>query len=185
MKYTKIISLLLLVFALALTACGGGDSADAPEAPAVELGEEMRVEEGGYAFSAPVGYESSVDFIFAELSDPENADTEISLIGTPLEEGMTIDTVYEGFTAEFSGDETVTIGERETVTINGLEGISVTMEGDEEGTTIKGQMIVLGNETQAVFIFGGSNASSWDESVSAEFDAIANSISMFEPALTE
>ncbi len=183
MKHTKVMILVALILSLVLAACGGGDETavegDSGET-AVPLADEIRADEGGYAFQPPVGYEVEVDYIFAEMSLPDDDDTSIAIIGTPFVEGMGIDAMYDGFASEFDNDESVTLGERQPLTVNGLEGFSVTLEGDEDGTAVKGKLVVFGNETQGIFAFGGSEAGKWDAEVSAQFDAVVNSISLFE-----
>ncbi len=189
MKFSKVFVLFGLILLFGLAACGGGDadtgtSEAEAEAPAVSLADEVRVEEGGYAFQPPVGYEVSVDYIFAEMSVANDDTTQINIIGVPFDEGMTLDTIYEGFTSEMGTDEAVTLGEREAVTVNGLEGFAVTMEGDEDGTAVHGKIVALGNDTQAVVIFGGAEAGKWNDEVAAQLDAMANTITLFE-AVTE
>lgn len=196
MKQIKITILLVIVFSLFLVACGGGDEPTAEGDngdtsaetrneedagnTAVSLEAEVRVDEGGYAFQPPAGYEVNVDYIFAELSVADDADTQIGIIGTPFDDGMTIDTMYEAFSTEFGNDESVNLGEREAITINGLDGFSVSMSGDDEGTAVQGKLVALGNDTQGVFVFGGAETGKWDDEVAAQFDAVINSITLFE-----
>lgn len=97
MKQQKMIVLMVLVFSLILAACGGGGEEPAVESggdevtvsttettdneantetteenssdeTAVSLDEEVRAEEGGFAFQPPAGYDVGIDYIFAELS---------------------------------------------------------------------------------------------------------------------
>lgn len=200
MKQTKVVILMVLILSMVLTACGG-DESDADSGgsetttetsetnetaeTAVSLADERRVDEGGYAFQPPAGYDVEIDSIFAELGVSDDADTTINIIGTPFSDGMGIDTMYDGFTAEFSSDDSMTLGERQPLTVNGLEGFSVTLEGDDDGTAVKGRLVALGNETQGVFIFGGAEASKWDAEVGEQFDALVNTISLFAPIMQE
>ena len=162
MKNNKVFTLLIVMLVLVLAACGGSDaetgvesgSVDQPAAEeaavesesseaetVVELGDEVRVEEGGFAFQPPADYEVSSESVFAELNSAD-ADTQINLFGTPLMEGMGLDVMFEEFTSDMGSDETVTLGEREDITVNGLKGFSVTMAGDEEGTAMKGFLMI-------------------------------------------
>ncbi len=196
MKFSKVFVLFVLVLSFGLAACGGGrdESADAgddsetnratsaengAETTAVSLADEVRVEEGGYAFQPPVGYEVNIDYIFAEMKVSGDDLTQINIVGTPFDDGMDIETMYTGFTSEFGNDDAVTLGERQPLNINELTGFAVTMEGDEDGTTVKGLLVALGNDTQGVFIFGGAAANQWDDEVAAQFDAVVHSISLF------
>ncbi len=201
MKQAKVIVLMVLILSMVLTACGGGDETageggdeantdtstseneenEETAETTVALADEMRADEGGYAFQPPVGYDVEVDYIFAEMSLPGDEDTTINIIGTPFADGMGIDDMYDGFASEFGSDEDVTLGERQPLSINGIEGFSATLEGDDDGTAVKGKLIALGNETQGVFIFGGSEAEKWDAEISEQFDAVVNSISLFAP----
>lgn len=198
MKIFRLLPLIMLIFVLVLAACGGGDVAtdttteenvsqveDSEQETAVSLADEVRVEEGGYAFQPPVGYEVSVDSLFAEMSVADQPDTIINLFGTPLMDGMGLDVMYDSFITEFEGDDTVTLGERESINPNGLTGFSVTLKGDEDGTTIKGKIIAVGNDTQGVFILSGAEESQWDDTVNEQVDAVVNSISLFEMAMLD
>jgi hypothetical protein len=197
MKQTKTTILIVLILSLLLAACGGGDESDEASRgggetavtnnetnetseTAVPLADEMRNEEGGFAFQPPVGYDASVEFVFAEMTVPDDAMTQINIIGTPFEEGMNVETLYERFASDFGSDDSVTLGERQPLTVNGVDGFSVTMEGDDNGTLMKGELAVLGNDVQGVFIFGGAAGDQWDDEVSAQFDAVVNSISLIE-----
>ena len=207
MKNFRVLSLILLIFVFVLAACGGGDVAtdttteenvsqveesepetaveDSESETAVSLADEVRVEEGGYAFQPPVGYEVSVNSLFAEMSVADQPDTLINLFGTPVVEGMGLDAMYDSFITEFEGDDTVTLGERESINPNGLTGFSVTLEGDEDGTTIKGKIVAVGNDTQGVFILSGAEKSQWDDTVNEQVDAVINSISLFEMVMPD
>ncbi len=207
MKQTKTTLLIVLILSLLLAACGGGGdepaevsrdgdttavtdnetSETATESrdnetneTAVPLADEMRAEEGGFAFQPPVGYEASVDYVFAEMTVPGDDLTQINIIGSPFDDGTTIETMYEGFASEFGNDDSVTLGERQPLTVNDIEGFSVAMEGDDNGTFVKGKLVVLGNDVQGVFIFGGAEGDKWDNEVSAQYDAVVNSISLIE-----
>ena len=208
MKQQKMIILMVLVLSLILAACGGGeeppvesggdeanvsttetnnDNANtetteesSSDETAVSLAEEVRAEEGGFAFQPPVGYDVSIDYIFAELGDPDDADTQINIIGTPFDDAMTLDTMYEGFTSEFGSDEDVALGERQPLSVNGLEGFVVAMSGDDDGTAVQGKLVALGNDNQGVFIFGGAESDKWESEVAAQFDALVNTITLFE-----
>lgn len=211
MKQQKMIVLMALVLSLILAACGGGepaaesgggdtnvgttdttnDGANTETTPenrsdetTVSLADEVRAEEGGFAFQPPVGYEVSVDYIFAELSNPDDPNTQISIIGTPFDDGMTLDTMYDGFVSEFGSDEAVTLGDRQPLSVNGLAGYVVTMVGDDDGTAVQGKLVALGNDTQGIFIFGGAESNKWDSEVADQFDALVNTITLFAPVAT-
>jgi hypothetical protein len=97
---------------------------------------------------------------------------------------MGLDAMYEGFTAEMASDDAVTLGERENININGLDGVAVTMTGEEEGVAVSGKLIMLGNDAQAVVILAAAETAQWD-GVSEQVDAIVNSISLFDIAMPE
>ncbi len=199
MKNNKVLILLIVMLVLVLAACGGTDAEtgaeteavaqpaeeaavenDSSEAEtAVELGDEVRVEEGGFAFQPAAGYEVTAESVFAELSSA-NEDTQINIFGTPLMEGMGLDVMFEEFTSDMGSDDTVTLGEREEISVNGLKGFSVTMAGEEEGTAMKGVLLGLGNDTQAVIVLAAAEESVWDSTVKEEVDAMVNSLSLFE-----
>ena len=145
----------------------------------------MQKDEGGFAFQPPVGFDVSTDSLFAELVASDDPDTQINLFGFPLMEGMDLNAMYDGATAEFASDDTVSLSEREDISINGLEGFSATMSGEEDGKTLKGRIVVLGNDAQGVFVLAGAEESKWDGGVAEQADAVINSISLFEIAMPE
>lgn len=190
MKNIKVLTLLTLVLVLLLVACGGESNTETntgnEEAEtAVELAEEVKVADGGFAFQPPAGYEVNVESVFAEMTVADDAETQINIMGMPLMEGMGMDVLYEGISSEAASDETVTLGEREDVSINGLNGFAVAMSGDEEGVSVKGKMIIIGNDAQAVMIMAAAEESKWDDTVSAQSDAVLNTISLIDFAATE
>ncbi len=204
MKNIKISVLLLLIFVLLLAACGGEEAntettteenttqaettedntaqqvEEAEPETTLEMAEEVRVEEGGFAFQPPAGYEVSAEYGFAELAAADAPDTQINLFGSPLMEGMGLDVMYDGFISEMGNDETVTLGEREDISVNGLDGFTVTMAGDEEGVAMKGRLVAVGSDTQAVFVLAVAEESNWDNTVAEQVDAIVNTLSLFE-----
>ena len=173
MKNNKVLALIILTLIFILAACGGG------EETAVSLAEEVRVEEGEYAFQPPVGYDVSVEASFVEMSVADDPDTKINLFGTALGTGMSLDIIYDGFTAGFADVDGITVGEREAINVNGLNGFTATLMEDEDETSVKGKIVALGNDVQAVIILAGAEDAKWDNIVSEQVDAVVNSITFF------
>lgn len=203
MKNNKVVALIILILVFVLAACGGGEAntettteqtttentavqSDNTEVEtAVSLADEVRVDEGGFAFQPPVGFDVSTDSLFAELVASDDPDTQINLFGFPLMAGMDLNAMYDGATAEFASDDSVSLSEREDISINGLKGFSATMSGEEDGKILKGKIVILGNDAQGVFVLVGAEESKWDGGVAEQADAVINSISLFEIAMPE
>jgi hypothetical protein len=209
----KVLSMIILVLIFVLAACGGGeattevlpanetaaneeaaaqpDNSEVVEAEVVEnetavvLSEEVRVDAGGYAFQAPKELEVSVSDLFAEIADPNDADTQINIFGFPFVAGMGLTEMYDNFTTEFGSDETIALGEREDITVNGMDGFSAAISGEEDGKSLKGKIVVFGNEAQGVFVLAGAEESKWDGSVAEQTDTVINSISLFDIVMPE
>jgi hypothetical protein len=209
-KNNKVIVLIILILIFVLAACGGGEAttieesttgedavaqndntevaeeaeAKPEEETAVTLADEVHVETGGFVFQPPAEFEVSVSEVFAEVTDPNDSDTLINLIGFPLE-GMSLAEMYDMLTAEFGNDDTITLGEKEDITVNDLNGFSATISGDEDGKSMKGKVVAIGNDTQGVFVLVGAEESKWDGGLADQTDAVINSISLTEIVMPE
>ena len=111
-----------------------GNEQESEFEPTIQLGEEYRSEEGGYALNLVPDYVYEEFFGLMSLDAPD-ADPDVGptlvLIGGINEESKSAEQLLEDFTAGMGEDGTVS-NQRE-VTIDGLAGISVNFEAIIEG----------------------------------------------------
>lgn len=151
--------------------------------PTLALGELQHVEEGGFSFRAPLGYD--VDVQGSQVGVFDKAGTIIiSVIGVTANqsdkspEGL-IDEFLNEIAEQSSGDlkkET-----SYTVTIAGIEGVAFDVTGTLFGSPLRGQtVLVLRSPTQFLFGLGiantGLDKKRWDNEGSRAFNALLSSI---------
>ncbi len=154
------------------------------EATPVELGEEFRSEEGGFAFRVIPEYQV-VDFLGIVSMESPQADPEsgpaIFFIGGINEQDMTLDDLYQQELAEFDTD-TLTLGEVQDVRIDRKPARQVALSGKaEDGTPITGRLLVVAvSPTQYVTMFAYAPQEQWDDLVPT-IDTVAQSLTFFTP----
>ena len=203
-----------MIFAVVSFACGLGSKAEAPEKGEINdaassetsggsvseeavaqtsggvdlsiLGEEHRVEEGGFAFRLVPGYQLDISggmvSMLAPGVDPDTGPV-FQLIGWKNNSVKTNDQLYE----ELKSDPAVSVSEARPVEVAGLSGLSADIQLDNSGRAIMGRavMVMVDPYQQFVLMFGAPE-SEW-EAAAPYFDAVLASIEVFEivsPSLT-
>ena len=168
----------LLLTMLLMVGCGsdGGEVEDHEP----QLGEPITIHGGGYRFRPPQGYNiQQTDSASVELTHGDNAETQISLFGIGLD-GMPLDTMVDGMIANMQGSQEVEMGEKEAITLNSYTGYEIPLEGIESEVPLVGRMIILGAGDQMVMMMAGSDQAGWDAGVEADFEAMVETVNLFD-----
>lgn len=156
-----------------------------PTVPADDdpLGEEVRVEEGGFTFRPILGYEVEVFGDTAAMFDP-NADPIdgpfIFMTGGIDETGLTLEALLASLTEDVEADG----GEVTTpvsVVINGVTGLRVDYTLMDE-VTVSGGITVLLSGEQLFTMVSSALESVWLGSFGALHEAVQNSVTLFDLA---
>jgi hypothetical protein len=155
--------------------------------PEIDLGEERRNEEGGYAYRVIPGYRLDKAFGFDTMTAPD-ADPDIGPIvaltgGTGKEQkGATARDMYDQF-VENSKDSGLTVSPPREVTVGGVKGLEADLGGTAEGKSIGGRVVfVVVSDTQAFSMLGTAPLERWENEVEPLFDAVRDSVRFFEPS---
>lgn len=154
---------------------------------AITLGEEVRVEEGGYSFQNAPNYQAEL-FASSANSCPPEADPDLGpqffFTTDSLEEVGSINDLKENFVSEVIDGEGMTILTEEAISIAGNDGINILFTGDIEGQTLTGRAVFLEVGNRSFVMFGGAEESEWETSFEETFTAVLNSVTFFEPVVT-
>lgn len=186
-------TLCIIILALVGTACGGGAKvteavptnpppptvAPATPTPAVALGDEQRVEEGGFSFRPAPGYSVEVSLgsmvnMLGPGADPDNGPA-IMLVGGTTTAGTTEQALIDSM----KSDE-FTMSAPYPIKIAGLDGLAVDITrpaGDVAGRIA----VLMVNDSQQFMIAGAAPKAQWDSEVGKLFDAVLASVKFFEP----
>jgi|GEM_PF-674943 len=153
----------------------------------VPLGNETRVEEGGFAYRVPKDYigQSFGTMVYA---GPADADPNLGPLivmggGTGASglvgEGATLEEAYAAATEEFSGEDIQIVKETDT-TLGGAPAKVAEIEGQEEGTDMHGLVAVaMPSDGQFFAFIALSTAEVWDDGFEETANAVMNSITFF------
>ena len=150
---------------------------------AVSLEAVMRVDEGGYLFQPVTGYDvSAEDGIIELIAEGGNADTgpTIGIFSLPWQAGLTLDGMLNNFAESFGSE--MQMDAPTPVTINGVTGLTADFEGDAGDGVVQGRITGLETETHGVFVIGFSPPNLFRVLFSAEYNAVLNSVELFEMA---
>ena len=95
----------------------------------------------------------------------------------------TAEAIFDGFMAEMAGDDALTIEDPQPITVAGVDGLSASFEGEDGGVTVKGRLVVLANNAQTLLFFAGADAETWDSATGAQYAAVLDSLTFFEPVV--
>ncbi len=159
------------------------EAEDPDSSPSVDLGDEYRSEEGGYAFNPIPGYSLEEFFGLTSMEAPD-ADPDLGplvfMIGGTNEEEKTTDDIYDEFAADMPEGE-ITIIDEQTIIVDGVEGLLVDIAGNQEGEDVAGRIVILlVTPTQQFTMFASAPQDRWNE-VEPLFDAVLASVYFFEP----
>ena len=155
--------------------------------PEITLGEEIRSEEGGYAFLTIPDYEVETAFGITQMLAPD-ADSDngplIFMMGSVEEEneGFTLEDIFAAYTAELEGKGMEISNQRE-VTVDDASGLVADISGAGEGDTeVAGRVaVVMPTFTQNLYIISAAPTERWDDELAPLFDAVLASVTFFEP----
>ena len=158
-----------------------------PPAPAIDLGQELRSEMGGFSCQAIPDYSVEEAFGLVSMEAPD-ADPELGpavlLIGSTDEEGTgpatTSEQLYDDFVSDLESGIEVS-GPRE-ITVGGMPGLITDVSGDAEGEAMNGQAVFVAvSPTQHFTMLGVAPGKRWDGELAPLFSAVVSSVSFFEP----
>lgn len=162
-----------------------------PNLTGVQLGDELRDEECGYSFRKIPGYQYDQSMPGFDSSTAPGADKDtgpyiIISCGTPNTSNL--DEWIKGATTNTSGTPEaypLTYSNRKNVTIGGVNGESLDMEGSgQSGIVIKGrEVFAMVTPHRVFFMIGAARSDKWEET-RPYFEAVMNSITFFEPPTT-
>ena len=192
------IYIVLAIFSLATLSCGlfardkdaePAEESAAPQAlaeedaPAIDLGDEYRSVEGGYAFNVIPGYKLEEAFGLVSMQE-SGADPDVGpflmLIGGSNDEGKSNSQLLDDFVSGL--DENSEVFDRQDVHIDGLPGITVDFKGLPDGKEAVGRAaFVAVNPTQMFSLFVVAPPELWDDELESSFEAVLGTITFFEP----
>lgn len=160
--------------------------------PVIEFGELQAVEEGGYSFRPPIGYEVDVQGAQAGVFDHEGTII-ISIFGaTSNPQNLSPDEILDEFvTAVFKkGDGEYKKENPHTVRVDGVDGMAYDITGTLFGSPLRGQaVIVMPNDDQYLFGLGiantGGDRQRWENEGGRVFGGLIDSITFSTPEQTQ
>jgi hypothetical protein len=159
------------------------ESEDPAPPPSVDMDNEYRSEEGGYAFLPIPGYELEEFLGLASMAAPDaNPDLGpmLLLIGGINEEEATTEEIFDKFIQEVR-DEEIEILDQKEISVDGQSGILAEISGKVDEQEVIGRIVVVAvTPTQQFTLFASAPQDKWDE-VEPLFDAVLASINFFEP----
>lgn len=152
--------------------------------PSLEMGDELRSEEGGYAFNTipDATVEDLWGLVSMEVADADpDYGPAIFLIGEASEEETTLDDQYDYEVNEFDTND-LDIEEPRDIRVAGKPARQVEFTGEhEDGTPLKGRLVVvLVEPTQTFTLFAYAPVDRWVD-FSPYIDAVVNSLTFFPP----
>lgn len=158
---------------------------------AVELGEEHVIEDGGFSFRVPFGYMAQVEERQAFISDLDGK-LIISFASVENTTSLTEEQIINGYLDALA---TRSDGEFEKtpsdpVVVDGREGTAFDLTGTLLGSALKGKTFLVSNGENR-FLYGlaisdiSAEETSWEEQGEQVFEAVIESIELFEPQVTD
>lgn len=146
-----------------------------PRVSSVKLGDLQEIPEGGFSFNSIPDYELSVVggmvAMMAPGADPDLGPV-MQLMGTNNETDTTNDQLYE----QFKRGTPMHLSSAQPLLIDGIEGVSVDISGENNGKAMLGRMaMVMVNPRQQFVLLLGAPKEDWN-SVAPYFDAVLATI---------
>lgn len=155
-----------------------------PPVPDVELGEEIRSEDGGYSFKTVPGYTTEEAFGFTSIEAPD-ADEDLGpammLAGGLGEEDATPEELYDDFVSELETD--IKVSPPRKIDVDGKPGVVADVTGTDDGTEMAGRIVMVAVTPKHHFMMmGAAPADRWADELEPLFDAVLASVRFFKPA---
>lgn len=147
-----------------------------------QLGDAYTSTEGGFSFQTIPGYETEEAFGLVNVSPPGEDEVALMLIGSPLEENIDLETLYQQVIKEAGeNDEGVEFTTRRDVIVDGIPGIAVDTSGPYQGMNMMGRMvIVVVSPTQEFRMIGMAPADRWQDELELLFESTLATVQFFE-----
>ncbi len=156
-----------------------------PTEPEIQLGDEYRSEEGGYAFRTVPGFVTEEFIGFASLVAPDSEDVNIILVGGANQDGVDLDGLYQE-AVEGVKDDDIEISDRRSITVDGLQGYVVDIHGFDGEMEMNGRIVVVAVSPNHEFTMVGSAPTArWENELEGYFDAVLGTVQFFEPTEVE
>ncbi len=151
----------------------------------LRLGKVEKIEEGGFSFRAPLGYESSYQRAQVTLTS-DDGDTVVSLIGFRTERSENLETDLERFAEIISATlEEFTTGSTYQFLVNGTPGLAAEVTAIYGEIPVTGRILVAApNETQLFYALAISpdiaTGEGWEPEGRQAFELMIGSITFHE-----
>ncbi len=151
----------------------------------LRLGKVEKIEEGGFSFRAPLGYESSYQRAQVTLTS-DDGDTVVSLIGFLTERSENLETDLERFAEIISATlEEFTTGSTYQFLVNGTPGLAAEVTGIYGENLVTGRILVAApTETQLFYALAISpdiaTGEGWEPEGRQAFELMIGSITFHE-----
>ena len=151
----------------------------------LRLGKVEKIEEGGFSFRAPLGYESSYQPAQVTLTS-DDGDTVVSLIGFLTEGSENLETDLERFAEIISATlEEFTTGSTYQFLVNGTPGLAAEVTAIYGEIPVTGRILVAApNETQLFYALAISpdiaTGEGWEPEGRQAFELMIGSITFHE-----
>lgn len=156
----------------------------------LRLGRVEKIEDGGFSFRAPVGYESSYQQAQVTLTS-DDGDTVVSLIGFRTQHSENLETDLERFAEIIATTlEEFTTGSIYQYTVGGTPGLAAEVNGIYGENQIAGRILVAApNETQIFYALAISpdidTGEGWEPEGRQAFELMLDAITFHEIVNTE
>ncbi len=156
----------------------------------LRLGRVEKIEDGGFSFRAPVGYESSYQQAQVTLTS-DDGDTVVSLIGFRTQHSENLETDLERFAEIIATTlEEFTTGSTYQYTVGGTPGLAAEVNGIYGENQIAGRILVAApNETQIFYALAISpdidTGEGWEPEGRQAFELMLDAITFHEIVNTE
>ena len=151
----------------------------------LRLGKVEKIEEGGFSFRAPLGYESSYQSAQVTLTS-DDGDTVVSFIGFLTERSENLETDLEQFAEIISATlEEFSTGSSFQFLVDGIPGLATKVTGIYGENLVTGRILVVApNETQLFYALAISpdiaTGEGWEPEGRQAFELMIRSITFHE-----
>ena len=146
------------------------------------LGETATIEHGGFNYRHVLGYQETYRPGIVTLSS-DDEEVLLAIGGGATPEGTTVEEGLEGFLVNVATNiEDLAASEPFSTTVGGVEGLAVDITGYMYGDDSEGRIAyVITDNSQFLVLFGNAPKGRWQTEGIAVFQALMDSVSLFEP----